>query len=160
MPPVGFLILGPCVRIASGAFLSNQISRGRSETAFPFFSRTAKTARKLPARYAHVAPQKARTGGGGRFIDSPQDYISWSKNIHNISTTCRSMSPRCLQAGSVADCSQRRQRLRVNSYGREETQQGPPGNLNNVQNPWRSFWSRKALRHRTNGFCRFSVAIR
>ncbi len=23
---------------------------------------------------------------------------------------------------------------------------GPPGNLNNVQNPWRSFWARKALR--------------
>jgi hypothetical protein len=23
---------------------------------------------------------------------------------------------------------------------------GPPGNLNNVQHPWRSFWSRKALR--------------
>jgi hypothetical protein len=23
---------------------------------------------------------------------------------------------------------------------------GPPGNLNNVHNPWRSFWARKALR--------------
>jgi hypothetical protein len=23
---------------------------------------------------------------------------------------------------------------------------GPPGNLNNVQHPWRSFWTRKALR--------------
>jgi hypothetical protein len=23
---------------------------------------------------------------------------------------------------------------------------GPPGNLNNVQHPWRSFWARKALR--------------
>lgn len=23
---------------------------------------------------------------------------------------------------------------------------GPPGNLNNVQNPWRSFWARRALR--------------
>ena len=23
---------------------------------------------------------------------------------------------------------------------------GPPGNSNNVQNPWRSFWARKALR--------------
>ena len=23
---------------------------------------------------------------------------------------------------------------------------GPPGNMNNVQNPWRSFWARKALR--------------
>jgi len=24
---------------------------------------------------------------------------------------------------------------------------GPPGNLNNVQHPWRSFWTRRALRH-------------